>query len=68
MKYRINYDNGQVSQTFTSYRAAKAELLRDAADPWAATYRIQRYAGEGEWVSIGQAGRLETGNSEGIRP
>jgi len=71
MTYRINYANGQVSGTYSSYEAVKRALLAERSFPWAKSFWIQRYdAGTaddpGDWVRIGKAGRLATAAREGI--
>jgi hypothetical protein len=71
MTYRINYGNGQVSDLYNSYDAARASLRAVASNDGSDAYRIQRYdAGTaddpGDWVGIGKAGRLATAAREGI--
>lgn len=66
MRYRINYGNGQVSKDFLLYSAARAELLSIRDLPWSESFRIQTYLGDGEWGSLGKAGRLQTSTREGL--
>lgn len=68
MQYRINFGNGQVSNTYECYKAVRAELRAQAGDPHAASFRIQQYAGAGEWCGLGPAGRLATDGRNGIKP
>lgn len=68
MKYRIEFGNGQVSNTFSKYREARTELLNLRHDPHALSFRITRYIGQGEWTGLGVAGRLGTLTRRGIDP
>lgn len=65
MEHRINFGNGQVSRTM-NYAEARRELVALRNEMYSTTYRIQRYAGDGEWVGIGAAGRLETSERKGL--
>ncbi len=47
--YRINFGNGQVHGTFKSLRETKREFSVCVSDGYG---RIQRYAGDGEWVTV----------------
>ena len=66
MTYRINYGNGQVGPTKSTYAEARRELVSLRGIEHAETFRIQRNDGNGEWVSIGKAGRLATTEREGL--
>lgn len=66
MQYRINYGNGQVSETIGNYRVARQALEGLRGELYADLARIQRYAGDGEWVGLGKAGRLASDAREGI--
>ena len=66
MQYRINYGNGQVSETIGNYREAREALAGLRGELYADLARIQRYDGAGEWVNMGKAGRLATDAREGI--
>jgi hypothetical protein len=62
MEYRISYGNGQVSETFGSYAAARTALMHQVefdrkCGSSSASLRIQLYDGDGEWVGLGKAGR-----------
>lgn len=62
--YRINYGNGQVSGTYTSLKAAVAELR---TDPYRASIWIERYdAGSaddpGDWFPTVRGRDLEGGS------
>lgn len=46
--YRVNYGNGQVSQTFKSLNAARQELARLSCG----FAYVQRYVGDGEWARV----------------
>lgn len=56
MNYRVSYGNGQVSNTFKTYDAARRELLSQKSDQYAVRFRIQQWDGE-EWIGLGKAGR-----------
>lgn len=66
MLYRINFQNGQVTDSMTTYAEARKMLESYRGTQWSESYRIERYEGDGEWALIGKAGRLETANREGI--
>lgn len=66
MVYRINYGNGQVGPTKSTYADAKRELISYRGMDNCLFFRIERYDGDGEWVSIGKAGRLKTEMREGV--
>lgn len=50
---RINYGNGQVYEA-ASVAAARRELatLRALNTPHVDSFRIQRYVGDGEWITV----------------
>jgi len=50
--FRINYGNGQVSRTFATFEEARRELLSLRTIPYYEWFRVQRYAGDGEWVGL----------------
>jgi hypothetical protein len=50
---RVNYGNGQVD--YVGSLAAARRLIaecRSRNDAWVGSYRIERYAGDGEWVRV----------------
>ena len=56
-EYRLNYGNGQVSETFSTLKAARgafAAQVRFDRDCRASSgsLRIERYEGDGEWVTV----------------
>lgn len=65
--YRINYGNGQVSNTIKTYKAAVTELRDEQTrgDQYVLAYRIQ-ILDCGEWHYMGAKGRLATDDRAGL--
>jgi hypothetical protein len=57
MNYRINYGNGQVFELPT-LAAARREFDRYLSiQVYSSAARIQRYVGDGEWVTVRTVGQ-----------
>lgn len=52
MKYRVNFSNGQVSETFSRYRDAKAAYFGMAQDIYFAAFWIDWKDEFGEWFPM----------------
>lgn len=51
--YRVNFNQGQVSQPFSTRKAADAYIAdckRDPSDPYSGLYFVQRRDADGFWM------------------